>query len=332
MSYTEDDNPIYVYTNHAAEWNTGTPLTLITYSGSPGVVESIQFAETTRNFNALLNITIDGGSTKTFSEPAFLGFSLDPWSSIVTGKITGVYGFNPHILGGINNKNYIGQCAHLWGCTKRVFIPFQNSITITVSGNDQYSTVFSQVVYRKWPTIFPNYFSIGTRRKFWGVVQDGTWGTPISLSAYSNFKTTEILGIGQIEFITHVLWGVTKAVSGDTGCNPMSCLEGEYTLIIDGETRLYSTTDNFFGGQHYWQNGTTEINGSDCGLFTYLGTPWQGDFNMHAYKFCYDKPIFFNSSFQLSWNYGKNGRSQFGQGVTNCSNIFLVSYWLNSSS
>lgn len=333
-TYTEDNNPIYISTIESVNWIAGSPLTLIQYKGTPGVVESIQFAENGRNFNAVLNIVVDGYITQC-SEPAFFGFSLDPQSSKVTGPVQSVttqYSQNDKIFAGINNKNYIGQCSYSWGCTKRVFIPFQDNISIAVAGNDRAATVNSQVIYRKWPSAFPLYYSVGTRRKYWRLIQDGTWGSPISLSAYQSHTTTSIQGTGQIEFITHVLWGVSKAVSGDSSCNPMSCLEGACSMKIDGVDVDYATTDNFYGGNYYWNDGITLANNSDWGLFTYQGQAWQGDFNMHAYRFGYDKPIFFNTSFTMTWNYGDSTKSQFGQGVTNCSSIFLISYWLESTS
>lgn len=111
----------------------------------------------------------------------------------------------------------------------------------------------------------------------------------------------------------------------------MSCLEGEYVLTIDGVANTYSRSDNFWGGQYYWQNGNSEINGPNEGLITYNGTTsWVGDFSMHAYKYCYDDPIFFNQSFSLSWTYGNTTRSQFGQGVTNCQTLFIVTYWVTN--
>lgn len=331
-TYSEDNNPICLYTNEATSWELNNGIYIMQFPASPGVVESIQFAEDGRNFNALLHITIDGGETMTCSAPAFFGFSLDPNSgALPIASPDEAFLYNTNIIAGINNKNYVGCSQNHWGCTKRVFIPFTNSITIWVDNNDTAATIYSQVAYRLWPSSFPLYYSIGQRRKYWKVIQYGTWAAPITLQEYYTANVPVISGRGQIEFITHVLWGVTKTNESDTVCNPMSCLEGQYTMTIDGNTQIYGSSDQFWGGQYYWQNGGAIVNGPDCGLFTWMGQPWQGDFNMHAYRFCYDKPLFFNESFQLTWVYGGT-LSQFGQGVKNSSNIFLMSYWLESTS
>lgn len=335
-TYTEDNNSTNISSNVAVSWPSNSTLTLINYTGGPGVVESIQLTDSAKNYNAILNISIDGGAVQSCCGPAFFGFALDPLNSglISPFNIT-TYGGNTNICCGVNNKNYIGQCTQYggWACTKRVFIPFTTGIMITLSNNSSSSIVNFQVLYRKWPSVFPLYYSIGTRRKYWHIAQSGTWASPIVLAPYATINTS-ITGTGQIEFITHVLYGVNKVNSGDGSCNPTTCLEGECTLTIDGVTNTYGRTDNFWGGQYYWQNGKSEGNGPDEGLFSLYGTAisWQGKFNMHAYKFCYDKPIFFNESFTFGWTYGNTLRSSFGQGVTSSSNIVIISYWLDSSS
>lgn len=333
MSYTEDDNPIYIYTNEAVTWSMGSSITLIDYSSGPGVVESVQFSQTGTNYNAILNITIDGGTAMACSYPVFFGFALDP-ASTTPVPTKSPYAYNPNIYCGFSNENYTNQCGPSWASTKRVFIPFTSSILITISGNTVTNfTVNSQVIYKKWPTPFPLYYSIGERRKYWKVMQDGTWSNYISIEPYGEHITPTITGRGQIEFITHVLYNVSSIYPRDPGCYPWTCLYGEYLMVIDGVTRTYGRSDNFWGGQYGWANGISGIigaNGPDCGTFTLCGRGWQGDFNMHAYRFCYDKPIFFNSSFALGWIYGNNSRSQFGGGVTNSNNIFLISYWLES--
>lgn len=336
-TYAEDTNPINVYTRESIPWNVGAPFTLAEYYSGPGVVESFQIAENGRNFNAILNIQIDGGTIISISSPAFFGFSLDPISTnpstIGTGTNTQ---YNPNIICGVSNRNYIGQCSNYWGCKKRVFIPFTKSIQMYLTGNDTACTINSQVIYRKWPSVFPLYYSIGQRRKYWNVLQAGTWGTPISISQFGTYNTTAITGVGQIEFITHVLWNVNPSVSGDNNCKPITCQEGEYTLNIDGKVNTYGRSDNFWGGQTYFGLGSNSVygktlrNGPDCGLFTYQGQAWQGAFNMHGYRFFYDKPIFFNTSFSLGWTCGNTTRSSFGNGITGSSNIFLISYWLQS--
>lgn len=338
---TEDNNPIYIYTNEATSWPTGTTVTLMTYADGPGVVEGIQFMDTGKNFNASLNIQIDGGTVQTCSGPTFFGLALDPvtsyWvTSVVNGSFN--YNFDMNIVGGINNKNYSSTVDTNWWCSKRVFIPFTRSIIISVNGNLNAAAVSSQVTYRKWPSSFPLYYSIGERRKYWFVSQHGTWTDPITLSAFSTTTTPQITGRGQIEFITHVLYGVTRKNASDGGCQPITCLAGEYTMTIDGNTQTYGSSEQFWGGNYYWNRGTgngtyggTVTNGPDCGLFSWIGYSWQGEFNMHAYRFCYDKPIFFNSSFTLGWTYGNSTRSVFSQGINDCSNLFLISYWLEST-
>lgn len=333
---TQDNNPINIYTNEPTEWAIGTTLTLMNYTGSPGVVEAIQFFEDGRNFNATLTVQIDDYPVITCSAPTFFGFILDPISS-TQATLEDPSSLNTAIIGGINNKNYVSSNVGGWGCTKRVFIPFTLNITITVSNNNDAATASSQVTYRKWPAAFPLYYSVGERRKYWKVLQVGSWTSPISIAplqtTYYNLPT--ITGRGQIEFITHVLWGVNPSVSGDPDCQPITCLEGSYIMNIDGNLsppplipNYNWLADTYWGGHHYWSHGKTVANGPDCGLFTWCGGQgWQGAFNMQAYKFCYDKTIFFDSSFILGWKYGNSNYSKFGQGVTNCNNIFLISYW-----
>lgn len=333
--YTEDTNQINVYTREAIPWNIGEPFILLDYAGTPGVVESIQFSEDGRNFNANLNVQIDGGVVQSCSEPTFFGFALDPASTSpsITGSSTQ---YNQNIVCGISNRNYTAQCGYHWGCKRRIFIPFTSAIQIYLTGNDTQAVINAQVIYRKWPSTFPLYYSVGERRKYWHVFQAGTWGSPIKLSSLQSYVTDNITGRGQIESITHLLLGVNPSVSGDPNCQPITCLEGEYTMTIDGVTNTYGSSDNFWGGHKYWGQGSNGVygktvqNGPDSGLFTYQGTAWQGAFNIHGYRFCYDKTIFFNQSFSLGWTYGNSTRSIFGNGVTDSSNIFIISYWLET--
>lgn len=327
-AYTEDNNPIYIYTNEAVPWGVGTTINLLNYINGPGVVESIQYQENGRNFNVTFNVDIDGNGIQSVNAPAFFGFSLDPNST--TQYSPNPTWLNTAIVGGINNKNYICSNGRYWGCTKRIFIPFTRSIVISVSSPNTACILNSQVIYRKWPTIFPLYYSIGERRKYWKILQNGLWNNPIILNAFQSFSMATLQGRGQIEFITHVLWGISPTVSGDPNCNVQTALEGGYTMTIDGNTQTYGTSDAFWGGNYYWDTGVCVVNGPDCGLFTWMGVTWQGLFNMHAYKFCYDKPLFFNQSFQLSWTYGNPTRSQFGQGVTSSNSLFIISYWLEN--
>lgn len=328
-TFTEDTNPINIYTNEAVQWFAGNTLTLMNYTGSPGVVESIQFSTSNKDYNPTLSVQIDNYPLITCDALAFFGFTLDPNASAQTQL---VMSWNTNILGGINNKNYIASNGQGFGCTKRVFIPFTLNITITVSDNNMNDIVNSQVTYRKWPSAFPLYYSVGERRKYWHVLQAGSWMNPIFLTAYGTYNTASITGRGQIEFITHIVWNVNPAVQGDTTCRPITCLEGACTMNIDGNVQTIPSTDMFWGGLNYWQNGKTVANSPDCGLFTWCSSTLHDQFNMQAYKFCYDKTIFFNQSFSFGWTYGDSTYSTFGQGVGSCSNIFLISYWLESLS
>lgn len=329
-TYTEDNNPINIYTNESSTWSPGTN-TIMNCTGSPGVVESIQICMSVKDYTMELNVQIDNYPTIACSALAFFGFYLDPNTSTQPVLIT-PSSLNTSILGGINNKNYIGSNGQGYGCTRRMFIPFSSNITISLT-NLQTMVVTSQVVYRKWPSTFPLYYSIGERRKYWKLLQIGNEIAPWTLSQYQLFESSQITGRGQIEFITHVLWGVNPAIQGDETCSPITCLEGSCTLTIDGVAQVVTTTDTFWGGQHYWSYGKTLSNGPDCGMFAWCTTGSSSNpdkFNMHTYKFCYDKTIFFNESFQFSWTYGDSNYSKFGQGVTNCNNIFIISYWLES--
>lgn len=326
-TFTEDPTPINIYTNEAVTWTPGNALTLVNYSGSPGVVESIQLNMNYDDYSMLLNVQIDNYPLITCSAPMFFGFAGNPVNSAQVLLIA-PGSFNTNILGGINNKNYISASdGQAWGCTKRVFIPFTYSININLTLVSTSTIVNSQLVYRKWPAAFPLYYSVGERRKYWKVIQSPN---AVTLSAFETYNMPSISGRGQIEFITHFVYGVAPLVSGDTTCQPITCLEGACTLNIDGNVQTVPSTDMFWGGLNYWQNGKTVANGPDCGLFSWCVPSWGDKFNMQAYKFCYDKTIFFNESFQFGWTYGDSTYSKFGQGVFNSYNIFLISYWTES--
>lgn len=333
-TYSEDENPINTYSNNNVSWPVGDPVTIMNYINGPGVVESIQFADNAHNYDATLTITIDGGSPMVVTEPIFFGFGLDPKNTRLSASDP-PYGQNTNIRCGISNESYNLQCDNSWACTKKVFIPFTTSINMYVSGaSNAGGTINSQVVYRKWPSAFPLYYSIGERRKYWAIIQDGTRINPISLAAFDTHTTSTISGRGQVEFIGHMLWGMGGYGSS---CNVPSLLEGEYGLTIDGNTQVYGRSDNFWGGSYYWGStniGSNIANGPDYGLSTLgvLAGNWLGDFYMTGYRFFYDKPIFFDTSFTFSWTYGNTSRSSFGAGISNSNNVFIVSYWLESTS
>lgn len=332
-TFTEDNNPIQICRNRIV--NPPGPYNIILQltSSGPGVVESISFSSTASLYNSVLTVNVDGTSWPV-DLPTFFGLALNPGTAKSYNPLTGQPGTNTNIFGGINNENYIANCdpTYGWAAIKRVFIPFTKQMVIYLYSNSSPNIVDTQVVYRLWPSAFPLYYSVGQRRKWWGVMNYGEWASPIVITPYSTVTTPTITGsagMGQIESITQILYAVNKANEQDSSCIPMSCLEGEYTMTIDGVANTYSRSDNFWGGHYYWQNGNTEINGPNEGLMAYVGTSsWVGDFSMQAYKYCYDDPIFFNQSFTLSWMYGNPSRSQFGQGVTSCQTIFIITYWV----
>lgn len=218
-TYTEDNNSIYTCQVRASvpqkskDYPVPPDAVLISYSGGPGVVEAIQFSSTQQIYNENMRIYVDNNSYIELDIPTFFGFALNPAAAAYYNPLAGKQdGINTNIFGGVNNENYICNCdlQYGWGAARRVFIPFQGSIYIEIRGTAIDSEIMSCITYRKWPSAYPLYYSIGARRKFWVAYAYGTWQNPIVMTPFSTTTTPVTNGVGQIESIVQVLYAVSK--------------------------------------------------------------------------------------------------------------------------
>lgn len=186
------------------------------------------------------------------------------------------------------------QDGSLMGGFRRIFIPFTNGCTITVTNKSNVANgrIFTQVYFYKGTP--PPQLS-GSRKKTFHMAT-----IPFtSIAQYAPVDLINIAGRGQIEGIHFAAYVV--------GSGPPTWLEGDMGWNIDGTAPgNVGGTEDFFGGQYYWnqlQFGTNSWglikNGSFAGGAGYATT---------MYRIFERDPMVFDQSIRLTWNNGSAGQ------------------------
>jgi hypothetical protein len=180
------------------------------------------------------------------------------------------------------------------GAFRRIFIPFSNGCTITITNQSQVATgrLFSQVYYYQGA---PPPQLTGTRKKTFHMAT-------IPFTSIAQFAPVDLINVsgrGQIE-------GVHLFVYVPQNITP-TWLEGDMDWTIDGTfTGGAGGTEDFFGGQYYWsglQYATDSWGVMKNGSFdsTYYATGMYRLFNKD--------PMVFDQSVKLTWHNGEAGQN-----------------------
>jgi len=199
----------------------------------------------------------------------------------------------------------------LIGAYRRIMIPYQNGITISIinSSSTLGAQIFSQVYFYSGA---PGPNVTGSRRKTFHMAT-----IPFtSVAQFAPFDLINMTGRGQIE-------GIHLFAFQQSG-GPPSWLEGDVTWTVDGvQMGNAGGTEDFFGGQFYWgqlQYGTDSWgvmkNGPFAGAFYATG----------MYRLFNKDPMVFDSSFKLTWHNGQMNQNT-PPGATQISSI--VFYYLD---
>jgi Protein of unknown function (DUF2961)/Collagen triple helix repeat (20 copies) len=199
------------------------------------------------------------------------------------------------------------QDGQLMGAFRRIFIPFSNGCTITISNGSTVANgqIFSQVYYYKGTP--PPQLS-GSRKKVFRMAT-----IPFtSIDQYATVQLLNITGRGQIEGIHFVAY--------KPGASNPSWLEGDMSWSVDGSiSGSAGGTEDFFGGQYYWgqlQYATDSWGVLKNGLFA-----GGAAYATTMYRLFNKDPMVFDQSFQLTWNNGAPGQGSVPPGSVNISTI-----------
>ncbi len=230
--------------------------------------------------------------------------------SVPLGALFRTYG-NPAAFTAGENLIVQNATTSNSGAYISVEIPFDNGISIVLS-NASTSTalLFSQVSYQAGPRPITN-------RNVWQAVFTGT----TSVTQYTNFTALPSVS-GCVELETFYL--LVKSAGG------FQYLEGNPSVTIDGNVQVWGGTEDFFGGQYYWNYGATAFTNNKWGvkmgtqLIGYNATlpnsasMWRNFANTN-------EPVFSKTSLVIVWPNGQSGQGAPGT-VTASS---FVSYWLD---
>jgi Protein of unknown function (DUF2961) len=183
------------------------------------------------------------------------------------------------------------------GVMRRIFIPYTTNCKIQlVNAGTSAPNLYTQVDF--YHGAIP--FSLtGTSRKvFHSVV------TPITntVAQFAGFDYLPLVTLaagttGVLESIDQVIYKV------GAGILP-SWLEGDPTITADGQVYQYGGTEDFFGGQFYWD--TLPVRTTDYGV-GHLG-PANGNTLTSMYRYFRD-PVVFTSTLKYTWFNGQVAQS-----------------------
>lgn len=290
-----------------------THMTLTTSAGTqtgsgilmPGTITKIQAAITDANNSSLLdsklNIYCDGAASPGQSTDFGTYFQIH-------GGTGSTQWNNPQM--GVNT--YVN--ASNWGGYRNTQINYSTGCTVdVVNGSATAGTMWTQVYYKPGP---PPLSLTGNTRNKWHCLWTGA-------TVVTQFSAIDLLpsistGPGEIE-------SVYLLVLNNSGYGYQ---EGNVAWTVDGVSETSAGgTEDYFGGQYYFNNGTRTYRGVEWGGWMGLELPniSSNAFSSALYRWHYPYTrIPFSSTARLTWNNGQSGQGTPAGSVTILS---LVTYW-----
>ena len=243
----------------------------------------------------IITIVVDG---QTYTAPLGMFMLWDGWSTL--GGAVGPSTATSNQTASFFSTKYLGIAVAgqtQMGGDRRINIPYQSSISITISSPSDNATsafVYSQVEY--YSGAAPAGLYPATQNVFHMVTNDWRTSSIVPDQVTTFFPSTT--GItGELESIYFVS-SAAGAIYGAT-----NWLELAPVIAFDGNTFTYRGCEDFFGTQFYGQNGLTR--GDECGqAIAFQGqnlgtsdavTYWTG------YRYFKEAPLRFNSSLWINW-------------------------------
>jgi hypothetical protein len=242
----------------------------------------------------LITIVVDG---QTYTAPLGMFMLWDGWSTLnnSTGPSTALQASSSQFFLSKYLGIAIGGDAQMGGY-RRINIPYQSSISITVSNPSDNATsafVYSQVEY--YPGVAPAGLYPPTQKVFHMVTND--WRTSSIVPDQVVTFLPTVSGVGELES----LYFVSSAAGSLFGAE--NWLELAPIISFDGNLFSYRGCEDFFGTQFYGMFGITRgdeygqgisFAGQNLGT-TDAVTYWTG------YRYFKNCPLRFNSSLGINW-------------------------------
>ena len=202
--------------------------------------------------------------------------------------------------------------ASQMGAYRRIFIPYQNGCTITITSTSAASSgrLFSQVYY--FPGAPPSQVT-GSRKKTFHMAT-------VPFTSVAQFAPMDLINLpasrGQIE-------GIHLFVYAANSTTP-TWLEGDISWNIDANPiQTVGGTEDFFGGQYYW----TQLQFASDSWGVMKNGAFDGSYYATGmYRLFNKDPMVFDQSFKLTWRNGQTGQGT-PPGAVNVSAI--VFYYLD---
>lgn len=258
---------------------------LLNFTGT-GSVNSLQFAVTnqagssaddTSYIDSLITITVDG--TIVMAAPVGLVFA--------TYGQQASFGAQPFLNENLGMTHY--QPKTNMGGFRKLFIPFATSIRIQyTNGGASAVAVYSQAQY--YVGAVPTGLMPASYSTFHAVYVPLT-----AVAAYASQTLLSVSGSGQLDSIQQFILGANTAPYW---------LEGNPTLTIDGSAQSYGGTEDFYGGQYYWNqliNRTKDWGVTSLGLNSFDSNYYTGMYRFFGSA----NPIVFGSTLTYVWINGQ---------------------------
>ncbi len=203
------------------------------------------------------------------------------------------------------------QEASQMGAFRRIFIPYQNGCTITITNTSTVASgrLFSQVYY--YPGAPPPQLT-GSRKKTFHMAT-------VPFTSVAQFAPIDLINVtarGQIEGINLFAYA--------SGATVPTWLEGDINWTIDSNpAQDVGGTEDFFGGQYYWNQ--LQFASDSWGVMK-NGVFDSSFFATGMYRLFNKDPMVFDQSFRLTWHNGQSGQAA-APGAVNVSAI--VFYYLD---
>jgi len=312
----EDNRPSHVAKVELATMSAGGTIELLNVgAGTNGTVTLIQEA-----------LSPTGGTLaqqNAVTQVSTLNFQFGD------GRLVSSYNRNFWRLTGQPTNYYSDACSLVtskwdvdqqWASIRTVEIPFTNGLRIVVSNGSPSaaSYVWSQVIWKEG--LDPRWNTPGFTRKKWSAVSI----PPVWVSATDpNFGDYDVTmnAYAQTNLVT--VTNTTGELSSlmmyfGNGVN-LYYLEGNMVLNHDGNSDQWGGTEDFFGGNFYWQNmAATYVNnrfGARVGYPAGLSAAWSDSALCWRNFYPLDR-ITFTNNLSIYWHNGQTNQSLSSPGQT----------------
>ncbi len=276
--------------------------TIFSDSGGPGNLTRIQLAmygsSDSTMLDSRLKVTIDGTLVMNVDLGTFFLMHGSSGGGAGSNKYAELYSNEMRAF------TFWGDAGNM-AAMRRIFIPWTTSCVITITNaSTSNPALFTQVDFYDGP-VPASIYGIN-RRVFHAAVTDIT----TTVSQYASIDLLPLVTlasgvVGQIDSVDQIVY------QSGTGQQP-TWLEGDPTWTNDSITYAYGGTEDFFGGQYYFQQN--QPRNRDYGV-GHIGPALA--ITLTSFYRYFPDPMTFTSSSKYTWYNGQSGQGPNPPGTVN---------------